>query len=87
VEEDGIIRFGLPLIPEVPNYKPIIGMDYNLFVRHSKCAEDTADSAEFEDRAYAAFKEAFEAAIDDEPLQEIDQRYLERDAGVVHADG
>ncbi|MGO6691274.1 peptide antibiotic transporter SbmA [Rhizobium johnstonii] len=30
---------------------------------------------------------AFEAAIDDEPLPEIDQRYLERDAGVVHADG
>jgi peptide/bleomycin uptake transporter len=30
---------------------------------------------------------AFEAAIDDEPLPEIDQRYLEREAGVVHADG
>jgi len=30
---------------------------------------------------------AFEAAIDDEPLPDIDQRYLERDAGVVHADG
>lgn len=60
VEEDGIIRFGLPLIPEGPNDKPIIGMDYNLFVRHSKGEEDTADSAEFEDRAYAAFKEAFD---------------------------
>jgi hypothetical protein len=35
-------------------------MDYNLFVRHSKGEEDTADSAEFEDRAYAAFKEAFD---------------------------
>ncbi|NKL10070.1 peptide antibiotic transporter SbmA [Rhizobium leguminosarum] len=30
---------------------------------------------------------AFEAAIDDEPLPEIDQRYLEREGGVVHADG
>ncbi|PDT05911.1 peptide antibiotic transporter SbmA [Rhizobium chutanense] len=30
---------------------------------------------------------AFEAAIDDEPLPDIDQRYLEREAGVVHADG
>ncbi|MGO4117973.1 peptide antibiotic transporter SbmA [Rhizobium ruizarguesonis] len=30
---------------------------------------------------------AFEAAIDDEPLPEIDQRYLERETGVVHADG
>jgi peptide/bleomycin uptake transporter len=30
---------------------------------------------------------AFEAAIDDEPLPDIDQRYLEREAGVVHSDG
>ncbi|MGO6813869.1 peptide antibiotic transporter SbmA [Rhizobium leguminosarum] len=30
---------------------------------------------------------AFEAAIDDEPLPEIDQRYLERETGVLHADG
>jgi peptide/bleomycin uptake transporter len=29
----------------------------------------------------------FEAAIDDEPLPDIDQRYLEREAGAVHADG
>ncbi len=33
VEEAGIVRFGLPLIPEGPREKPIIGMDYNLFVR------------------------------------------------------
>jgi peptide/bleomycin uptake transporter len=30
---------------------------------------------------------AFEAAIDNEPLPDIDQRYLEREAGVVHVDG
>jgi len=30
---------------------------------------------------------AFEAAIDNEPLPDIDQRYLEREAGAVHADG
>ncbi|OCJ16235.1 polysaccharide deacetylase [Rhizobium sp. AC44/96] len=60
VEEAGIIRFGLPLIPEGPREKPIIGMDYNLFVRHSKGEEDKADTKEFEDRAYAAFKEAFD---------------------------
>ncbi|MEZ2130464.1 MULTISPECIES: peptide antibiotic transporter SbmA [unclassified Sinorhizobium] len=30
---------------------------------------------------------AFEAAIDDEPLPGIDQRYLEREAGIVHVDG
>ena len=49
VEEDGIIRFGLPLIPEGPERKPVIGMDYNLFVRHSKGEKDTAKIAEFED--------------------------------------
>ena len=30
---------------------------------------------------------AFEAAIYDEPLPKIDQTYLEREAGVIHADG
>lgn len=30
---------------------------------------------------------AFEAAIDDEPLPSIDQRYLEREPGVIHVDG
>jgi len=60
VEENGIIRFGLPLIPEGPREKPIIGMDYNLFVRHSNGEEDKADSKAFEDRSYAAFKEAFD---------------------------
>ncbi|MFP3544841.1 polysaccharide deacetylase [Rhizobium sp. SIMBA_035] len=60
VIEDGIIRFGLPLIPEGPKDRPIIGMDYNLFVRHSKGEEDAADSKTFEERSYAAFKEAFD---------------------------
>jgi hypothetical protein len=71
VEEAGIIRFGLPLIPEGPREKPVIGMDYNLFVRHSKGEEDKADTKEFEDRAYAAFKDAFDQqyAGDRIPLQ------------------
>lgn len=71
VVEDGVIRFGLPLIPEGPNDRPIIGMDYNLFVRHSKGEEDAADSKTFEGRAYAAFKEAFDKqyAGDRIPLQ------------------
>jgi peptide/bleomycin uptake transporter len=29
----------------------------------------------------------FESAIGGEPLPEIDQRYLERETGIVHADG
>jgi peptidoglycan/xylan/chitin deacetylase (PgdA/CDA1 family) len=71
VVEDGVIRFGLPLIPEGPKDRPIIGMDYNLFVRHSKGEEDAADSKTFEERAYAAFKEAFDKqyAGDRIPLQ------------------
>ncbi|MBB3966917.1 polysaccharide deacetylase [Rhizobium metallidurans] len=71
VEEGGIIRFGLPLIPEGPRDRPIIGMDYNLFVRHSKGEEDKAESKQFEDRAYAAFKRAFDKqyAGDRIPLQ------------------
>ena len=71
VEEDGIIRFGLPLIPEGPNDKPIIGMDYNLFVRHSKGEEDSADSKVFENRAYAAFSQAFDRQYNGDriPLQ------------------
>ncbi len=71
VVEDGIIRFGLPLIPEGPKEKPVIGMDYNLFIRHSKGEEDKTDSKVFEERAYAAFKEAFDKqyAGDRIPLQ------------------
>jgi len=71
VVEDGVIRFGLPLIPEGPKDRPIIGMDYNLFVRHSKGEEDAADSKTFEERSYAAFKEAFDKqyAGDRIPLQ------------------
>jgi len=71
VVEDDVIRFGLPLIPEGPKDRPIIGMDYNLFVRHSKGEEDAADSKTFEERSYAAFKEAFDKqyAGDRIPLQ------------------
>ncbi|AJD42061.1 polysaccharide deacetylase [Rhizobium sp. SEMIA 4085] len=71
VAEDGIIRFGLPLIPEGPKEKPVIGMDYNLFIRHSKGEEDKTDSKVFEERAHAAFKDAFDKqyAGDRIPLQ------------------
>jgi peptidoglycan/xylan/chitin deacetylase (PgdA/CDA1 family) len=57
---DGVYRFGLPLIPEGPEHRPVIGMDYNLYVRHSKGVEDKADSKIFEDRAFAAFEDAFD---------------------------
>ena len=63
--------FGLPLIPEGPSQRVIVGMDYNLYVRHSKGKEAPAQSAEFEERAYKAFRTAFDKQYDGEriPLQ------------------
>ena len=54
-------RFALPLIPEGPKQRAIIGMDYNLFVRHSAGLETPSRSEEFEERALEAFRAAFEA--------------------------
>ncbi|WP_337269023.1 polysaccharide deacetylase [Oryzifoliimicrobium ureilyticus] len=70
-QEHDMIRFGLPLIPEGPAEKPIVGMDYNLFVRHSKAVEDATDSAAFEARAYDAFRQAFNQQYEGDriPLQ------------------
>lgn len=67
----GIMRFGLPLIPEGPRQRPIVAMDYNLFIRHSAGIENPSRSAEFEERAYSAFKAAFDKQYDGEriPLQ------------------
>lgn len=63
--------FGLPLIPEGPSKRPIVGMDYNLYVRHSKAKEAPEQSAAFEERAYKAFRAAFDKQYDGEriPLQ------------------
>lgn len=56
-----VARFALPMVPEGPNGRPIIAMDYNLFVRHSGAEEDPSKSEEFEMRALDAFRTAFEA--------------------------
>jgi peptidoglycan/xylan/chitin deacetylase (PgdA/CDA1 family) len=58
--QDGITRFALPLIPEGPKGRPVIAMDYNLYARHSGAKEDTAKVGEYEDRAYHAFRAAFD---------------------------
>ncbi len=59
----GITRFALPMIPEGPDGRRIIAMDYNLFVRHSGGFErDDADGA-FEDRTLRAFTAALEAEL------------------------
>lgn len=59
--DGSLVRFGLPLIPEGPQNRRIIGMDYNLFVRHSAGMDNPSRSGEFEARTYTAFKAAFEA--------------------------
>jgi peptidoglycan/xylan/chitin deacetylase (PgdA/CDA1 family) len=66
-----VVRFALPLIVEGPERRPIIAMDYNLFVRHSGGLENPAQSAAFEARALNAFHTAFEAEYTGErrPLQ------------------
>lgn len=56
----GFATFGLPLIPEGPSKRPVIAMDYNLYVRHSKGKEQPEQSAAFEERSYQAFKAAFD---------------------------
>ncbi|RAZ92727.1 polysaccharide deacetylase [Mesorhizobium hawassense] len=58
---NGITRFALPLIPEGPKAKPVVAMDYNLYVRHSDGTEKPALADAFTERAYQAFRAAFEA--------------------------
>lgn len=57
---NGTTRFALPLIPEGPKAKPVVAMDYNLYVRHSGGTEKPAMAGEFTGRAYQAFRAAFD---------------------------
>ncbi|MCF3642361.1 polysaccharide deacetylase [Rhizobium sp. TRM95111] len=70
-ETDGLMRFALPLIPEGDAGRPVIAMDYNLFVRHSMGVENSKKSAAFEERALKAYRSAFKRQYDGEriPLQ------------------
>lgn len=56
----GLTRFSLPQIPEGPNSRPVIAMDYNLYVRHSGGFERPSQAAEFSERTYQAFRAAFD---------------------------
>jgi peptidoglycan/xylan/chitin deacetylase (PgdA/CDA1 family) len=58
--DGGLMRFALPRIVEGPQGKRVIGMDYNLFFRHSKAIEKPDHAAEFETRALTAFRTAFD---------------------------
>jgi peptidoglycan/xylan/chitin deacetylase (PgdA/CDA1 family) len=66
-----LARFSLPQIPEGPSERRIVAMDYNMFVRHSGGFERASGSAEFEERAYTAFRHAFDKQYDGRrrPLQ------------------
>ena len=56
-DRHGVVQFALPLIPEGPNGRRVIAMDYNLFVRHSGGFEREDAGAAFENRTYAAFRQ------------------------------
>ncbi|TGQ68519.1 polysaccharide deacetylase [Mesorhizobium sp. M00.F.Ca.ET.186.01.1.1] len=56
----GITRFSLPQISEGPKSRPVIAMDYNLYVRHSAGFERPGKAGEFADRTYQAFRAAFD---------------------------
>ncbi|QKD04902.1 polysaccharide deacetylase family protein [Mesorhizobium loti] len=57
---NGIMHFSLPQIPEGPKSRPVIAMDYNLYVRHSGGFERPSNASEFTDRTYDAFRAAFD---------------------------
>ncbi len=82
VSSDGVSRFALPLVPEGKAGKPVIAMDYNLYVRHSKAKEKPEQSADFEARTLKAYRDAFEAQYAGErvPLQ-LGFHFVEMNAG------
>jgi peptidoglycan/xylan/chitin deacetylase (PgdA/CDA1 family) len=59
--QNGIATFALPMIPEGPESRPVLAMDYNLFVRHSGGFERKDKDGAFEERTYRAFRDAFSA--------------------------
>ena len=77
-----IVRFGLPLIPEGTAQRPVIAMDYNLYVRHSKGKENPDRSAAFEESTLKAYRDAFAKEYDGEriPLQ-LGFHFVEMNAG------
>lgn len=79
---DDVVKFALPLIPEGPTKRPIIAMDYNLYVRHSKAEENPEQSSVFEARTLEAFNAAFEREYHGNriPLQ-IGYHFVEMNAG------
>ncbi len=82
VRSGDIARFGLPLVPEGAAQRPVIAMDYNLYVRHSKGKENPEKSAAFEESTLKAYRDAFDKQYDGEriPLQ-LGFHFVEMNAG------
>jgi len=59
-QSHGVTRYALPMVPEGPRSRPVIAMDYNLYVRHSGGEERPAEADVFVERAYRAFADALE---------------------------
>lgn len=57
--DGGLLRFALPRIPEGPEGRLVIGMDYNLFVRHSGGLNSPARADLFAARTLDAFRATF----------------------------
>lgn len=57
--KSGIARFALPLVPEGPEGRRVIAMDYNLFVRHSGGFERRDTGGQFEQRTFDMLMNAF----------------------------
>ncbi|MEX3007884.1 polysaccharide deacetylase [Hoeflea sp. TYP-13] len=74
--------FDLPLIPEGPRNRRVIAMDYNMFVRHSGGIENATKSEIYEERAYNAFRRAFDRQYNGprRPLQ-IGLHFVEMNGG------
>jgi peptidoglycan/xylan/chitin deacetylase (PgdA/CDA1 family) len=77
-----LARFALPLIPEGTSKRPVIAMDYNLYVRHSKAKEAPKKSAAFEESTLKAYRDAFARQYDGAriPLQ-LGFHFVEMNAG------
>lgn len=69
--DDGLLRFALPRIPEGPENRLVIGMDYNLFIRHSGGLNAPGRADIFAGRTLDAFRAAFKRQYDGSriPLQ------------------
>ncbi|MFZ1682156.1 MAG: polysaccharide deacetylase [Rhizobiaceae bacterium] len=59
----GLTRFALPTIPEGPDGRRILAMDYNLFVRHSGGFERGDEDGALEQRTVRAFTAALDAEL------------------------